>query len=100
MFTAGGTEYRLAALKEDDDPGLFVIFKDQTAGKSTYPSGRFINTPRGSRRHHRGRAFDQMVGGPFNSPNQLPSGAYRKNLLRGSAASWPQSAQAFVEEPS
>jgi uncharacterized protein len=44
VFTAGGTEYRLAALKEDGDPGLFVIFKDQSAGKSTYPSGRFINT--------------------------------------------------------
>ncbi len=44
VFTLGGIEYRLAALKEDE-PGLFVIFKDETAGKSTYPSGRFINTP-------------------------------------------------------
>jgi uncharacterized protein (DUF1684 family) len=44
VFTLDGKEYRLVALKEDE-PGLFVIFKDQTAGQSTYPSGRFINTP-------------------------------------------------------
>ena len=44
VFSAGGREYRLAALKEDD-PGFFILFKDTTAGKSTYPSGRFINTP-------------------------------------------------------
>jgi uncharacterized protein (DUF1684 family) len=44
VFTLDGKEYRLTALKEDD-PGLFVIFKDATAGHGTYPSGRFINTP-------------------------------------------------------
>lgn len=44
VFTLDGREHRLAALKEDE-PGFFVLFKDQTAGKSTYPSGRFINTP-------------------------------------------------------
>lgn len=44
VFSLGGREYRLAALKEDE-PGFFVLFKDSTAGKSTYPSGRFINTP-------------------------------------------------------
>ena len=44
VFSVDGREYRLAALKEDD-PGFFVIFKDSTAGSSTYPSGRFIDTP-------------------------------------------------------
>ncbi|MBK7859011.1 MAG: DUF1684 domain-containing protein [Archangiaceae bacterium] len=44
VFTVEGHEHRLAALQEDE-PGLFVIFKDGTAGKGTYPSGRFINTP-------------------------------------------------------
>lgn len=44
VFGIDGRVYHLAALKEDA-PGLFVIFKDQTAGKSTYPNGRFIKTP-------------------------------------------------------
>jgi uncharacterized protein (DUF1684 family) len=44
VFSIDGKEYRLLALQEDE-PGLFIIFKDATAGHSTYPSGRFINTP-------------------------------------------------------
>jgi uncharacterized protein (DUF1684 family) len=44
VFTLDGKEHRLVALQESD-PGYFVIFKDATAGKTTYPSGRFINTP-------------------------------------------------------
>lgn len=44
VFTLAGREHRLAALKEDG-PGFFVIFKDGTAGVSTYPAGRFIDTP-------------------------------------------------------
>lgn len=43
VFEHGGQNYRLVALQDGDD-GLFVLFKDQTAGKGTYPAGRFINT--------------------------------------------------------
>jgi uncharacterized protein (DUF1684 family) len=44
-FTVGDKAYRLVAIREGDDPGLFIIFKDTTAGHGTYPSGRFINAP-------------------------------------------------------
>jgi uncharacterized protein len=39
-FEVEGRPYRLDALSEDD--GLFIIFKDQTAGDTTYGSGRFM----------------------------------------------------------
>ncbi|MBZ5669705.1 MAG: DUF1684 domain-containing protein [Acidobacteriia bacterium] len=42
-FTLNGQHCRLDPVNEGD--GLFFIFKDQTAGKETYPSGRFLNTP-------------------------------------------------------
>jgi uncharacterized protein (DUF1684 family) len=40
VFTIGATQYALDALREGDE--LFIIFGDETTGKSTYPSGRFL----------------------------------------------------------
>jgi hypothetical protein len=40
-FTLQGKQLRLDPVSEGD--GLFFIFKDLTAGKETYPSGRFLN---------------------------------------------------------
>jgi uncharacterized protein (DUF1684 family) len=42
VFKLRGRELRLDPLEEGDM--LFFIFKDQTAGKETYPSGRFLFT--------------------------------------------------------
>lgn len=42
-FEANGAVQRLLAL-EGEAGGLFVLFKDQTAGAETYPSGRFLET--------------------------------------------------------
>jgi uncharacterized protein (DUF1684 family) len=39
-FTVHGETYRLDAL--DEDGGLFFVFRDATAGKTTYGSGRFL----------------------------------------------------------
>jgi uncharacterized protein (DUF1684 family) len=39
-FLVNGRPYRLDAL--DDDAGLFFIFKDATAGDTTYGAGRFL----------------------------------------------------------
>ncbi len=39
-FTYQGKEYTLEPVVEDDQ--LFYIFKDETAGKGTYPAGRFL----------------------------------------------------------
>jgi uncharacterized protein (DUF1684 family) len=41
-FQLNGETYRLDALKEDD--GLFFVFRDGTAGDTTYGSARFLNT--------------------------------------------------------
>jgi uncharacterized protein (DUF1684 family) len=43
-FALDGKTVRLAAL--DDDGDLFVIFRDGTSGKTTYPPGRFISIKR------------------------------------------------------
>ena len=40
VFTYQGQEYKLEPVIEDDQ--LFYIFKYKTAGKETYPSGRFV----------------------------------------------------------
>jgi uncharacterized protein (DUF1684 family) len=43
VFQVGGREVRLdAVLEEPDAKELFFIFKDATAGKETYPAGRFL----------------------------------------------------------
>jgi hypothetical protein len=39
-FTLGGRTHRLEPVVEGDR--LFFIFKDRTAGKTTYPAGRFL----------------------------------------------------------
>lgn len=46
LFQLDGREHRLDALVSGDS--LFFIFKDHTAGKETYPAGRFLYTPRPS----------------------------------------------------
>jgi len=40
VFTIGGREHSLDAVTEGDE--LFFIFRDQTAGDTTYPAGRFL----------------------------------------------------------
>ena len=42
IFTLGGREYRLEPVLERGETQLFFIFRDQTAGRETYPSGRFL----------------------------------------------------------
>ena len=42
-FNRGGHEYKLEAVKEDDD--LWFVFRDQTSGKTTYGASRFLYTP-------------------------------------------------------
>jgi uncharacterized protein (DUF1684 family) len=46
IFENGGQEHRLQVVEEPDEQDFFVIFRDQTAGKSTYGSGRFLYVPR------------------------------------------------------
>ena len=41
-FTLNGVALRLDAVTEDNT--LFLIFRDKTAGKTTYGAGRFLNT--------------------------------------------------------
>src|SRR4029079_19184784 len=41
-FSLGGVEYTLDAVHDDGDADLFILFRDQTAGAGTYPSGRFL----------------------------------------------------------
>jgi uncharacterized protein len=42
-FAIGGQIFRLEPVIEDDH--LFYIFKDRTAGKTTYAAGRFMQLP-------------------------------------------------------
>lgn len=42
VFTVGGQEYKLDALKEGDQ--LFLIFADKTNGHETYGAGRYLYT--------------------------------------------------------
>lgn len=45
-FTLAGRQLRLEpVLEEPDAKELFFIFRDQTAGKETYPAGRFLYAP-------------------------------------------------------
>jgi uncharacterized protein (DUF1684 family) len=46
VFTLEGKEVRVEpVLEQPADKELFLIFKDATAGKETYPSGRFLYAP-------------------------------------------------------
>jgi uncharacterized protein (DUF1684 family) len=42
VFSVGGRELRLDPVLEEGELNYFVIFADQTTGKETYPSGRFL----------------------------------------------------------
>jgi uncharacterized protein (DUF1684 family) len=42
QFTVGGQHHRLEPVLEDQE--LFFIFRDASAGKDTYPAGRFLYT--------------------------------------------------------
>ena len=46
VFNCGGREYRLDALTEAGETNFFIIFHDQTAGQTTYHSGRFLYAPK------------------------------------------------------
>lgn len=43
IFTRGGREYKIEAVKEDDD--LWFVFRDLTSGKTTYGASRFLYAP-------------------------------------------------------
>jgi uncharacterized protein len=46
VFQLNGTEHRLEPVLEDPEAQeLFFIFRDRTAGKETYPAGRFLYAP-------------------------------------------------------
>ncbi len=48
-FTLRGRACRLEAYVDGDEPeSLFVIFRDRTAGRETYPVGRYVYVPRGA----------------------------------------------------
>lgn len=42
VFRHAGAEHRLDVVEEQGEEDYFVIFRDETAGKTTYPSGRFL----------------------------------------------------------
>jgi len=43
LFTLHGQEYRLEA-EANRDGSLFIVFRDLTSGKLTYPASRFLDT--------------------------------------------------------
>jgi uncharacterized protein (DUF1684 family) len=43
-FELDGKTWRLTALT-DEEPGFFLIFKDETSGHGSYPAGRFLHAP-------------------------------------------------------
>jgi uncharacterized protein (DUF1684 family) len=43
-FQLNGKEYRLEAEQGDPNSGLFIVFRDLTSKKDTYPAARFIDT--------------------------------------------------------
>jgi uncharacterized protein (DUF1684 family) len=42
VFTHAGAEHRLVAVEEPGEEDYFVMFRDHTAGASTYPTGRYL----------------------------------------------------------
>ncbi len=44
-FTVDGREYRIEPILEEGTKDYFIIFRDQTSGKETYGSGRFVYAP-------------------------------------------------------
>ncbi len=43
-FSLRGREIQLDAEEDDSAPGLFIVFRDLTSGKLTYPASRFLDT--------------------------------------------------------
>jgi uncharacterized protein len=43
-FQLGGKTYRLDAEQDGDTNGLFIVFRDLTSKKDTYPAARFLDT--------------------------------------------------------
>jgi len=43
VFSVDGHEQRLAALEDLETHDLFILFRDATAGKTTYGPGRFLH---------------------------------------------------------
>lgn len=43
VFTLGGQEHRLEALSDEETHDLFILFRDATAGETTYGAGRFLH---------------------------------------------------------
>jgi uncharacterized protein len=43
-FSLKGQAIRLDAEENDSAPGLFIVFRDLTSGKLTYPASRFLDT--------------------------------------------------------
>jgi len=46
VFRHDGAEYRLDVVEEGGDKDFFVIFRDRTAGETTYAAGRFLHVAR------------------------------------------------------
>lgn len=46
VFGVGGAEHRLQVVEEPGDDEFFIIFRDRTAGTSTYPAGRSLRVPK------------------------------------------------------
>jgi uncharacterized protein (DUF1684 family) len=42
VFTVDGKEYRIEPILEQGETDLFIIFKDATSGKETYPAARYV----------------------------------------------------------
>jgi uncharacterized protein (DUF1684 family) len=62
-FLVNGRPYRLDAVGDDD--GLFFIFKDQTAGETTYGSGRFLYV---EKKPKPGERFMLVLNRAYNPP--------------------------------
>jgi len=42
VFSAQGAEHRLVVARDAGESDFFVMFRDETSGRSTYPAGRFL----------------------------------------------------------
>jgi uncharacterized protein (DUF1684 family) len=45
VFTIDGKEYRIEPILEQGETDYFIIFKDATSGKETYPAARYVYAP-------------------------------------------------------
>jgi uncharacterized protein (DUF1684 family) len=62
-FDLNGRPHKLDVVGEDD--GLFIIFKDRTAGDSTYGSGRFLYV---EKKPEAGKPFFLDLNRAYNPP--------------------------------